>query len=99
MGLCFVSRTLGLQRIDGCCSQPVQARKNKQEWQKSGSNNGGKAKQTGRGGNRRAGHKPGSRSIGEISPLGLIYGFTQTNPRRPMATLKGVTGEGLRGGG
>ena len=29
MGLCFVSRTLGLQRIDGCRSQPSQARKSK----------------------------------------------------------------------
>ena len=33
MGLCFVSRTLGLQRFDGCRCQPVQARK-KQEWRK-----------------------------------------------------------------
>ena len=36
MGLCLVSRTLGLQRIDGCRSQPVQARKRKNK-------NGGKA--------------------------------------------------------
>ena len=34
-GLCFVSRTLGLQH--SCRSQPVQARK-KQEWRKSGCN-------------------------------------------------------------
>ena len=34
-GLCFVSRTLGLRNIDGCRSQPVQARKK--------SRNGGEA--------------------------------------------------------
>ena len=36
MGLCFVSRALGLQRIKGCRSQPVQARNKKNK-------NGGKA--------------------------------------------------------
>ena len=53
--LCVEDLNIGLQRIDGCRSQPVQARKIKQEWRKSGSNNGGKAKRTGRGRNRRAG--------------------------------------------
>ena len=42
LGPCFVSRTSGLQRIDGCRSQPVQARtkarmaeKRKQQWRES----------------------------------------------------------------
>ena len=41
MGLCFVSRTLGLQRVDGCRSQLVQARKK--------SKNGGRVEVTGEG--------------------------------------------------
>ena len=65
MGTSVVSRTLGLQRIDGCCSQPLQARERKNR-------NGGKAEATmegkrservGEGGRRKeqAGGKKGGR--------------------------------------
>ena len=55
-GLCFVSRTLGLRNIDGCRSQPVQARKKSRN---GGEANGWGKEQAGRvgwaGGPSRAG--------------------------------------------
>ena len=84
MGLCFVSRTLGLQRIDGCRSQPVQTRKarmaekRKQQWRESEANGCGKERGRGLSGGPRT--------------LGLIYGFTQTNPPLKREGV-GVTGE------
>ena len=119
MSLCFVSRTLGLQRIDSCRSQPVQAKETGGKAEATITMEGKRSKRVREGGEKAGKRvwgegggvrlKPGLRGGGggegvrleearfHCRTLGLIYGFTQTNP--PYDKKKWVSlGRGLRGG-
>ena len=82
MGLCFVSRTLGLQRIDSCRSQPVQAKETGGKAEATITMEGKRSKRVREGGEKEGtggrekgfgGRGGGERAIGggEISPQDL----------------------------